>query len=230
MFPMVISEFISVEESEKLIKFLDPRAKPSPRDGIDIALGFRTSLDASVAGISGPIIENFNPSDEEKAEAYELLTKVFVDVKNKFSEVFGAEAALTQCVYQVMNKGARNPLHSDTTNLDGSPLQPDGTPEELEWSGLLYLNNHGPEFEGGTIYFPKQDVEIIPKAGDLVLFPGDVAHVHEVPEIVWGQRKNLVFFYGREGVVGSDRNFFDLDNFSPENYEKYGKDARINQV
>jgi predicted 2-oxoglutarate/Fe(II)-dependent dioxygenase YbiX len=122
-----------------------------------------------------------------------------------------------------MNEGAFNPLHSDTTNLDGTPLQPDGTPEELEWSGLLYLNNNGEDFEGGTIYFPKQDVEILPKAGDLVLFPGDVHHVHEVPEVTKGKRKNLVFFYGREGVVGSDKNFFDLENFTPENYEKYGK-------
>lgn len=71
-------------------------------------------------------------------------------------------------------------------------------------------------------------MEIFPKVGDLVLFPGDVHHVHEVPKVTRGQRKNLVFFYGREGNVGTERNFFDLDNFSPENYEKYGKDAQIN--
>lgn len=129
---MVISNFVSVEEAEKLTKFLDPRAKPSPNEGIDIALGFRSSLLASAAGITGEIIENFNSNDNEKIEAYELLTRVFNDVRSKFSEVFGVSTALTQSVYQVMNPGAYNPLHSDTTNLDGSPLQPDGTPEELE--------------------------------------------------------------------------------------------------
>jgi hypothetical protein len=214
MFPLIINNFLTEEECKTLTTLLDPLAKPSPREGIDTALGFRNSSLASVAGISAPISEELNYS--EYPSEIDLLTRVFLDVKLKFEEVFGTSAALTQGLYQVMNIGGLNDLHSDTTDLDGNPLQPDGTPEEMEWSGLLYLNTCGIDYVGGEIVFPKQDLSLAAKAGDLVIFPGDFEHVHSVNVVTEGQRKNLVFFYGRPENIGSERSFFDIDNFSPE--------------
>lgn len=230
MFPMVIKNFISPEEAKILTDFLDPISKPSPRVGIATALGFRSSLMAKAAGITDPVLEGFSSTNEKEILANELLNSVFNKVRDKFGEIFNVTPALTQGVYQIMTTGGDNPLHSDSTNLDGSPLQPDGTPEELEWSGLLYLNTSGVDFDGGIIYFPKQNLEISTEVGDLLVFPGDVEHVHGVTPVTRGERKNLVFFYGRDENVGTDRNFFDLDNFSPENYEKYGKDANVNNI
>jgi hypothetical protein len=212
MFPRIISNFLTEDECKILTDFLDQHIGPTPREGIESALGFRSSTMASVAGISAPVFEDFRRADAP--EQIDLLTRVFVDVKHKFEEVFGTDAVLTQGLYQVMSIGGLNDLHSDTTNLDGSPLQTDGTPEEMEWSGLLYLNTCGDEYTGGELVFPNQEIELAAKAGDLVVFPGDFDHVHSVNVVTDGRRKNLVFFYGRPENIGSDRSFFDPDNLS----------------
>lgn len=49
------------------------------------------------------------------------------------------------------------------------------------WSGHLsiicYLNK---DYEGGTLYFPEQDVKIIPEPGMFVCFPGNLHFIHGV--------------------------------------------------
>jgi predicted 2-oxoglutarate/Fe(II)-dependent dioxygenase YbiX len=218
---MIINDFLSEEDCKTLINFLDPLATPTPRNAIDVALGYRNSSLASTAGISAPIHEslNYNKSPAE----IDLLTKVFLDVKQKFEEVFGTEVAMTQGMYQVMHVGGLNDLHSDTTDLDGNPLQPDGIPEEMEWSGLLYLNTCGVDYVGGEIVFPKQELSLAAKTGALVLFPGDVEHVHSVNVVTEGDRKNFVFFYGRPENIGSDKSFFDVENFAPDSLKSEDK-------
>lgn len=53
--------------------------------------------------------------------------------------------------------------------------------DNLAWSGHLsiigYLNDN---FSGGEIYFPEQDFEYSPKAGDIIMFPGNIFYEHEV--------------------------------------------------
>lgn len=214
-YPLVIENYLSEEDAKTLIELLDPMAQPSPRDGIYIALGWPNSAMAMKAGITAPPILNLEPHQEN--DATRLLSTVLARVKKTFEEVFGVEeVGLTQANYQNMKIGGKNDLHSDTTDLEGNPLQPDGTPEEMEWSGLLYLNNHGEDFLGGTILFPKQDLEIIPKLGDMVLFPGDFDHIHEVPAVTSGERKNLVFFYGRPENIGSEKSFYDWQDVPPD--------------
>lgn len=224
MYPKVIKDYLSQEEADRLINLLDPLAAPSPREGIAVALGWPTSAMAMKAGITEPPIMNLQPHQE--TEDTELLARIFRDVKATFEEEFGCEVGLTQGNYQNMTIGGKNDLHSDTTNLDGTPLQPDGTPEEMEFSGLLYLNNCDEDYTGGNVLFPKQGVDLRPKRGDLILFPGDVEHVHEVPAVQSGERKNLVFFYGRAESVGSDKNFYDWQDMTPEEQEKIRQESR----
>jgi predicted 2-oxoglutarate/Fe(II)-dependent dioxygenase YbiX len=218
MYPKVIKNYLTQEESESLIELLDPMTGPSPREGIAIALGWPNSSEAMKAGISAPPIMNLQRHQE--SEKTELLARIFRDVKATFESEFSCEVGLTQANYQNMTKGGKNDLHSDTTNLDGSPLQPDGTPEEMEFSGLLYLNNCDEDYVGGNVLFPNQGLDLRPKTGDLIIFPGDVEHIHEVPEVVSGERKNLVFFYGRAENVGSEKSFYDWQDKSPEEQEQ----------
>ena len=214
MFPLVIKDFVSKEEAETIIEHLDPKTQETPREGIAVALGWRNSVEAMKAGISEPVCGDL-PKDVS-----DLLDDVFNRTKSKFEEVFGHEAALTQANYQNMTKGGKNDLHSDTTNLDGTPLQPDGTPEEMEWSGLIYLNDAKTEYEGGAIVFPNQGVELFPETGDFVLFPGDIEHVHLVTTVTSGERKNLVFFYGRPENVGSEKSFYNWQDMPPEEQQR----------
>lgn len=50
---------------------------------------------------------------------------------------------------------------------------------------LIYLNE---DYSGGSIYFPDLEIEIQPKAGDLVCFPDTPDFVHGVKKILTGVR------------------------------------------
>jgi hypothetical protein len=204
MDPVIINNFITSELADKLCIFLDPLVGPIINN-IYAGLGFATSLEASKAGFSEPALYGeFN--SEENLLVIELGA-IYRRVRNVLEEHFGTDMDMVNATYQKLITGASNHLHSDSSQLDGSPWQKDGSPEELEWSALLYLNNYGEDFTGGSILFPKQNVEIFPRKGQLVFFRGDLDHIHEVLKVESGERRNLVFFYGRRGNI-SNRNMF----------------------
>lgn len=47
-------------------------------------------------------------------------------------------------------------------------------------SGILYLND---DFDGGSLSFPVQKIEIEPRPGRLVLFPSNFVYIHEAKEV-----------------------------------------------
>lgn len=205
----ILKAYVSLEDCFEYINFLDQHSYESERPGIINALGYPTSLAASLTNEeTGALHGNDDPVNKK-------LGKLYEQIKKTAEEFFGVEIDLCQSNYQLLLPGASNPLHADATKLDGSPIQPDGTPEELEWSGLLYLNTYGKDFEGGVISWPEFDIDYYPEAGDLVLFRGDVEHRHGVSEVLSGKRRNIVFFWANRGNV-SDVNFFDV-NYSDVN-------------
>ena len=166
------------------------------------SLGYPTSYEASLVGEElGVVFENDEPINHEIGALFDL-------VKAEAELHFKDELDLCQASYQLMTKGSRNPLHADFINLDGSPIQEDGSPEEIEFSGLLYLSEHPTDFEGGLLDFPGLKSTYHPRLGDLLIFRGDIEHRHEVTEVLSGERRNLVFFWGRKGNVSNDKAFF----------------------
>jgi predicted 2-oxoglutarate/Fe(II)-dependent dioxygenase YbiX len=202
--PVVLDNFITTELADKLCAFLDPKLGPE-NNKIYTALGFQNSIQASKAGFSEPALHGiFNPEDSLIVSE---LGNIYVRVRDILEKYFGVEMDLVNAIYQKLITGASNSLHSDSSMLDGSPWQKDGTPEELEWSALLYLNNYDEDFTGGSIRFPLQEVELFPRKGQLVFFKGDLDHIHEVTTVESGERRNIVFFYAKRGNI-SDRNMF----------------------
>jgi hypothetical protein len=70
-----------------------------------------------------------------------------------------------------------------------------GKPNDFPYydlAGLFYLNE---DYEGGELYFPKQDIEFKPKAGAAYFFPGDMNYIHGVKEIKSGVRYVIPFFW-----------------------------------
>lgn len=200
----IIENYVSREDCDRYSEFFDAHSYESSREFFRNALGYPTSKQASLTNAeTGVIHGNKEPINLELGALYDRI-------KADAEEFFGVEIDLCQSNYQLLLPGASNPMHADSTKLDGTPIQPDGTPEELEWSGLLYLNDHGADFEGGTIEWPEFDILYYPKAGDLVLFRGDVEHRHGVSEVLSGERRNIVFFWANKGNV-SDENFFDVN-------------------
>lgn len=200
---LIVKNYISKADADRYSAFFDSHSRTTQRPEIINALGYSDSLEAStVDKTTGVILGN---NEEINFELGDLFTRV----KKRAEKFFHAELDLCQSNYQLMLPGGSNPMHADSVNLDGTPIQPDGTPEEIEWSGLLYLNTYGEEFTGGEITFPEFELTIKPKVGDLVLFRGDLPHRHGVSVIEAGERRNIVFFWAKKGNVSSGRMFFE---------------------
>lgn len=185
-----INNFIDKDLAARIISFLDPEVRQTPREHLKSALGWETPAKAAMIGRGEKI-----PFDTDGQ-----LEKVFMAVISEIEKFFGVDAALVNAFYHVMEPGAKHSLHCDNCELDGSPLE-DGVEELNKWSSILYLNDCGSDFTGGEISFPKQDIILSPKTGDYVFFKTDVNHPHEVLEVLSGQRKCLVFFFGDFGVT-----------------------------
>ena len=204
----IIENYITPENCARYIEYFDAKSFPGQPNMVN-ALGYPSSLAASKINAETGVYPGVD--DEINFE----LGALYDDIKKQIADHVGVPVDLCQSSYQVMLEGAFNGLHADAVKLDGTPIQPDGTPDELEFSGLLYLNNYGEDFEGGEVEWPEFNLLYKPKAGDLVLFHGDVEHRHEVKKVLSGQRKNIVFFWAREGNV-SEGDFFNVEYEQPE--------------
>lgn len=58
----------------------------------------------------------------------------------------------------------------------------------LQVSAVMYFSD---DYSGGEITFPKQKIKMKPKAGDLVIFPGNESYPHGVSKIISGHRYSL---------------------------------------
>jgi hypothetical protein len=205
MYPLVIDDFLTNDEVATITQLLDPRLRPNPSVGVRVALGFQNSEMAASAGVFSPAIPDVAPEDTTPEVA--LLGNIYYRVRVALEESFSELMSMVNCTYQSLTTGAFNTLHADDRRLDGTSYQEDGSPEELEWSALIYLSTYGEDFTGGSIVFPKQKLEIFPVKGQLVIFKGDLDYIHEVLEVTSGVRKNLVFFYGRRGNTSNKAKF-----------------------
>lgn len=59
-------------------------------------------------------------------------------------------------------------------------------------ASLFYLND---DYDGGELYFPKQNIQLKPKPGAAYFFPGDMNYIHGVTEVKNGIRYTCPFFW-----------------------------------
>lgn len=59
-------------------------------------------------------------------------------------------------------------------------------------TAVLYLND---DYEGGELVFPKQQVSLHPKRGDLVVMPASYLYPHRVAPVTRGERLCVRCFY-----------------------------------
>lgn len=202
---VIIENFVSKKDCLIITNELDKLCKPHPHlFGYLSALGFETSNKASLLSMDNPIVPK--TGDDDKDNASLLLTSYILKLKDAMENHFVEKMSLVNCNYVQMTMGASNDLHSDSTDLDGKPYH---DAEELEFSGLIYFNDHDKDFTGGDIVFPNQEIIIKPKAGTAVFFRGDKDHPHLVEIVRSGSRKNLVAFFARYDNVSDRMLFFD---------------------
>lgn len=95
-------------------------------------------------------------------------------------------------------QGMSSGLHADCQAHDGTPASA-GNFHKYNISILMYPNDN---YVGGEITFPDYDIVIKPRAGDLVIFPGNNYYKHTVEMVESGVRYTMPSWYSFD--VGID--------------------------
>jgi len=206
--PVLVPDFMSLTDTNLAVTYLKKTQRQTPRPNHLGSLGFENSLAASTVSLENPVVALNANMNEEDVSAVMAITKAIVGAKEELEKFYGVEMDLVQASHTTVMPGKAMGLHSDTTKLDGTPLRDDGTPEEMEWSAVLYLTTFGEDFSGGEIYFPNQDFTYSPAAGALIHFVGDHDHIHKVLDVLSGERISIAMFFARKGNVSDERFFY----------------------
>jgi hypothetical protein len=194
----VIDNFISNSEARSIVDALSPHLVASERFGLS-ETRFEDYMKILKHIYDGESIFE----EPDNFEAGLLFTQTINRVAKKINDFYGVDVvAINPQLAEISEGGKNDGLHCDSVQLDGTPWNDGNTMlEDLEFSALVYLNTCGEDYSGGTIYFPNQGLEVLPKTGQMIFFRGDIDHPHGVSEVTSGKRYALVLFYGRSDRV-----------------------------
>jgi hypothetical protein len=194
----IIDNFISDSDAKAIISDLSPYLVASDRVGMS-ETRFEDYMSILKNIYEGkPILHG-----KMSGPGFALFTKTINLVAEEINKFYSVDVVVINPQMAEISKGGKNDgLHCDSVQLDGSPWE-DGNKmlDDLEFSALVYLNSSGLDYAGGKISFPNQELEINPKAGQMIFFRGDIDHPHAVSEVTDGKRYALVLFYGRSNKV-----------------------------
>lgn len=179
---VLYENFLSKEQSEKLIQVLDKQVEQQKLSWTPIS--FYESY-SSVLPQDGDL----------EIEEVGLSPTIFSDIKqgiiNATASIHNLDPKqIVQIGYhtQKWEPGAYARLHSDNTDEHGNT----GPFERSRYAGFLYLNDN---FEGGLLSFPSHNLTIKPQVGLLAVFAGGFKNMHEVTMITKGVRYTLGSFW-----------------------------------
>lgn len=179
----LIEDFITKEICDSIYSGLDKTKKPGPYKGVECALGFEDEIH---------VINSLKNFDSK-------VHKVALEVREVVSEYYKKNLVIKNCVYVNMLKGGSNPFHTDMGGVSSPELEKVDDGHNFEFSGLVYLNDN---YSGGELSFSEYNFKIKPKTGSLVFFNGHEELGHEVLEVLSGERKNIVMFFGKPNIKG----------------------------
>jgi hypothetical protein len=179
---VLYENFLTKEESEKIIQVLDKQAE---NGGISwMPISFYESYSSVLP----------QDNDQEVIDAG-LNPTIFSDIENAMPEAIASVHGLdpktiSKIGYhtQKWEPGAYARVHSDNTDEHGNS----GAFTRSRYAGFLYLND---DFQGGLLRFPDQDIEIKPQVGMLAVFDGGFNNMHEVSLIESGVRYTIGSFW-----------------------------------
>lgn len=134
-----------------------------------------------------------NPTlDKNDPRIAPIIMRLFQRLKPIVEEFYKVKIIPTGPTIVKWLPGQYQHPHADKELHDGPDA---GLPNDFphyDLSSLFYLND---DYEGGELYFPKQDVKFKPKVGAAYFFPGDMQYIHGVTEIKNGIRFTCPFFW-----------------------------------
>lgn len=179
---VVYETFLTPEECSKIIAVLDKSEKNGSMAWMPIS--FYESY-SSVLPQDGDkeIIEEGLPED-----IFSKIKEGFIDAVASVHDIDPKTVVQIGYHTQKWEPGAYARVHSDNTDEHGNS----GPFARSRYAAFLYLND---DFAGGLLKFPKQNIEIAPKAGMLAAFDGGFENMHEVTLIESGVRYTIGSFW-----------------------------------
>jgi len=137
-------------------------------------------------------VVTFPNIEKTNKEIIEIIMNMVERLKKRVDDLFEVDAKPTSPAMVRWLPGQLQMPHADKELHDGPDA---GTPNDFPWydlAGLFYIND---DYEGGELYFPKQNIKFKPKKGAAYFFPGDMNYIHGVTEITSGIRYTVPFFW-----------------------------------
>jgi hypothetical protein len=179
---VIYENFITAEESLKIINILDKAAISQTITWMPIS--FYESYSSVLPQDGDPeIITEGLPNN-----IFSEIKKGFIEAVASVHEINSNTVVEIGYHTQKWEPGAYARVHSDNTDEHGNS----GPFARSRYAAFLYLNDN---FEGGLLKFPKQNIEIAPKAGMLAAFDGGFNNMHEVTLIESGIRYTIGSFW-----------------------------------
>ncbi len=190
----ILDEVISDKNCRYITKSIDDFCEPG------IHHGYAYASIVKKQGISSLSKDNkiLTVNDGVIGRSSEMLTDAILYIKDKIESTYCTKVSLMDCGYVHMLPGSFNGMHSDNSDLNGNPAT---DISGLDYSAIIYLNESGIDYIGGSIYFPRQDVYLEPKAGQAIYFKGDYEHPHMVKVVKSGIRKAVVLFFSDLAMI-----------------------------
>lgn len=142
-------------------------------------------------------IKNSNPSSEKpvqfSADGDPLTFRRDWDINPHIDKYSNIVRGVIEAEYPVRVKN-RSAKIAEWSKNDVYDLQIDdlGINDFNNMSVTIYLND---DFEGGEYHFPIQNKIFRPKAGDLIIFPGNMYYNHIITKISSGSRYTIPLWY-----------------------------------
>jgi hypothetical protein len=117
-------------------------------------------------------------------EISNILQKAFTFVYEKANTLYDVEInPFNSNALQIVKfvKGFALEPHVDTLSV-----------ESLHIASVYYIND---DYDGGEIHFPDYNIKIKPRANSIILFPGNENYMHEVREVLGGERDSSSMWF-----------------------------------
>jgi len=179
---VVYENFLTQEESAKIIKVLDRVAENGTITWMPISF---------YESYSSVLPQDGDAEISEEGLPEDIFSQIKAGIIKAVASVHDLDpSTVVQIGYhtQKWEPGAFARIHSDNTDEHGNS----GPFARSRYAAFLYLND---DFVGGTLRFPKQDVELAPKVGMLAAFDGGFNNMHEVSLIESGVRYTIGSFW-----------------------------------
>lgn len=119
-------------------------------------------------------------------------------LREKAEEYFGCQYELFVEFTGLISwcRGASIGWHSD----DNRPYL-----KQRDFAAVCYLNSYGADFMGGIFHFKDgEPADIVPMAGDVIMYTADDQNIHSVDEITEGERITLTLWFSRDASFDED--------------------------